>query len=210
MTADINYIYVPGDRHLPPLLLLHGTGGQETDLLSVADQLAPHHPKLSLRGRVNEAGQWRYFERLDGQTVNVTSLERETDWLIQTVQGLVKRHGLLTQGMMLLGYSNGANIGAYAMLTRPETPWQVAMLYHARIVKDKINQINQTNQKIFATYGEVDPLVKYDEFWQLMQAFQKNNAQVSTFVNRNSHAVAPIEIQATQLWLQANQLVENS
>lgn len=72
MTADIKYIYVPGDRHLPPLLLLHGTGGHETDLLSVADQLAPNHPKLSLRGRVNEAGKWRYFERLDAQTVNVT------------------------------------------------------------------------------------------------------------------------------------------
>jgi len=210
MVKDINYIYVPGDISLPPILLLHGTGGDEMDLLAVADQLAPKHPKLAIRGRINEGGKWRYFERVDVNTFNLASLEHETDWLIQVVQQLVRKHGLLEQGMLLLGYSNGANIGAYAILTRSETPWQVAMLYHARLITPVVGQHNRTNQKIFATYGEVDPLVTYSKFSQLMQAFQNQSAQVSTFVSRNSHAVSPLEITATQLWLQANQLVIKS
>jgi phospholipase/carboxylesterase len=112
--------FVPAsDPNRPPLLLLHGTGGNESDLLPLADRVAPGSALLSPRGKVLEDGMPRFFRRLAEGVFDTEDVKRRAQELADFVAAARKTYGIANP--IALGFSNGANIAAAMLLLRPET-----------------------------------------------------------------------------------------
>src|SRR5262249_25501268 len=103
------------------LLLLHGTGGNENDLLPVGRAVAPHSALLSPRGRVLAHGMPRFFRRLAEGAFDHEDLVARTHELADFVAEAAKRYGFDAKRVIAAGFSNGANIAGSLMLLRPET-----------------------------------------------------------------------------------------
>src|SRR5271169_5048159 len=102
-----------------PLLLLHGTGGDENDLLALGRMVAPHVPMLSPRGRVLENGMPRFFRRLAEGVFDLDDLKLQTDALAEFAGSASERYGMTDHKLIAIGYSNGANIAASLLLMHP-------------------------------------------------------------------------------------------
>src|SRR6478672_3594902 len=109
--------FVEGNRERP-LLLLHGTGGDESDLLPLGERLAPGAALLSPRGTVSEGGANRFFRRFAEGVFDVDDLKARTEALADFVVEARDSYGLAAP--IALGFSNGANIAAALLLQRPE------------------------------------------------------------------------------------------
>jgi phospholipase/carboxylesterase len=117
---DLGFVhrFVPGDPGRAPLLLLHGTGGNESDLLPLAERVAPGAALLSPRGKVLEDGMPRFFRRYPDGRFDMEDLRRRSDELADFVARAREAYGLTKP--IALGFSNGANIAAYTLLSRPD------------------------------------------------------------------------------------------
>ncbi|MFM9031856.1 MAG: alpha/beta hydrolase, partial [Opitutaceae bacterium] len=116
------HVFEPGsDPAAPPLLLLHGTGGTEHDLLRLGRALSPGSALLSPRGQVNEGGALRFFARLAEGVFDPSEVTRRTHQLADFIATAAARYGLESRKLIAVGFSNGANIAASLLLLRPET-----------------------------------------------------------------------------------------
>src|SRR5450631_3975217 len=112
----------------PPLLLLHGTGGNEDDLIPLGQNLSPGSALLSPRGDVLEHGQPRFFRRFAEGVFDFADVERRTAALADFISAAAKRYGFDPTRLVGLGFSNGANIGASLLLMRPESLARAVLL----------------------------------------------------------------------------------
>lgn len=118
--TDFHHVFVPAtDPAAPPLLLLHGTGGDERDLLELGRAVSPGSALLSPRGRVSENGAPRFFRRHAEGVLDEDDLRARTHELADWVEARTAAHGLAAP--LALGFSNGANIAAAMLLLRPAT-----------------------------------------------------------------------------------------
>ncbi len=109
----MEHIYIPGkNKDLAPLLLLHGTGGDEKSLVEVAEFIAGDAAVLSLRGDIKEGGANRFFKRFHDGSLDLEDLESKTAELITTTRELAEKYQLDFERIIAVGYSNGANIAA--------------------------------------------------------------------------------------------------
>src|SRR2546422_10381703 len=123
--APLDFVHVfepPTDQNAPILLLLHGTGGNEQDLLSLAEILAPDAGVLSPRGKVLERGMPRFFRRLAEGVFDVEDLKFRTGELADFVKAASVRYGFESKQVVLVGYSNGAHIAAGMLLAGSPPP----------------------------------------------------------------------------------------
>lgn len=135
--AELGFVhrFVPGSAGAPALLLLHGTGGDESDLLPLGAQLVPGGALLSPRGQVLEHGMPRFFRRLAEGVFDQEDLARRTDDLAGFLRRAREAYALGDTPLVAVGYSNGANIAASlllkgagvldgAVLLRPMVPFE--------------------------------------------------------------------------------------
>ena len=118
--TDLGFIhrFIPATQPgLPPLLLLHGTGGDENDLLPLGEQLSPGAALLSPRGKVLENGMPRFFRRLAEGVFDLADLKARTLELADFIAAARTAYALASP--VAVGFSNGANIAASLLLTRP-------------------------------------------------------------------------------------------
>src|SRR5206468_8444692 len=123
-TTDLNFIhrFVPGaDASQPALLLLHGTGGNEEDLLPLGQAIQKGAALLSPRGQVLENGMPRFFRRLAEGVFDQEDLKRRTEELAGFVAAAAESYRFAADQVIAVGYSNGANIAASLLLLRPQT-----------------------------------------------------------------------------------------
>src|SRR5215210_3711495 len=122
MAAGLGFIhrFIPGAPDKPALLLLHGTGGDENDLLPLGEALLPGAPRLSPRGKVLENGMPRFFRRLAEGVFDLDDLRQRTQELADFVDAAVGAYDLGERRPVAVGLSNGANIAAAMLLLRPE------------------------------------------------------------------------------------------
>jgi len=121
--ADLDFVHVfepPSDPNAPILLMLHGTGGNEQDLLSLAGILAPAAGVLSARGKVLERGMPRFFRRLSEGVFDVEDLKFRTGELADFLLAAATHYGFDVGRLVAVGFSNGANIAAALLLLKPD------------------------------------------------------------------------------------------
>src|SRR4026209_2924110 len=120
MTSGPDFIHdcVPGSSSRT-LLLLHGTGGNERDLIPLGRELDPNASLLSPRGKILENGMPRFFRRLAEGVFDLEDLKARTHELADFVLAAAREYGFDAGRVFAAGYSNGANIAASSLLLRP-------------------------------------------------------------------------------------------
>ncbi|QBO36071.1 alpha/beta hydrolase [Periweissella cryptocerci] len=187
------HIFVRGNMLLPPLVLLHGTGGDERDLMEIGRFFGHENPILSIRGRVDEGGYARYFERFGMGEFNLESLHEETAWLVDQVQALLKHYGA-REDAIVIGYSNGANIASHAFLTRPDLAWQGGIFLHPMTIELIDHPVQMSDKWFIMSYGFHDPIVTEEDFDQLMNNFRMTDATLRTVDVHAGHELGMEEL----------------
>ncbi|MFD1318770.1 alpha/beta hydrolase [Loigolactobacillus zhaoyuanensis] len=201
MTDNVNYYFKAGAATKAPILMLHGTGGYEDDLVTLAQQLAPDSPLLGIRGRLVEQGSTRYFAHTTTGGFDLDSLARETTWLLATIDELAEKHDLEVSKMIVLGYSNGANMAAHAWLTN-QAKFKAGILLHPMQLMQYSSVASLNDVKIWASHGHIDPIVSAANFQALTQSLTKAQVDLTIFEANQSHAISPPELASAQQWLQ--------
>jgi predicted esterase len=183
------------------LLLLHGTGGDETDLLEIGRQLAPAAALLSPRGKVLENGMPRYFRRLSEGVFDVKDLRARTHELADFVGIAAQRYRFATDRVVAVGFSNGANIAASLLLLRPEV-LAGAVLFRPMVplVPKVMPQLRE--KAVLLAAGRRDPIVSREEPERLRQLLVEAGAQVRLHWEPDGHGLTPADIAAARSWLE--------
>ncbi|PTE33141.1 MULTISPECIES: alpha/beta hydrolase [Mammaliicoccus] len=180
----MNHIFKQGDQGKPVFLLLHGTGGDERDLLPLAEMLDPTYSVLSVKGEVSENGMARYFRRLAEGEYDVEDLEDRGKELYQFIEESAKEYEFNLEDVIPVGFSNGSNI-AINIILREETPFKKALLFAPLYPVDlQNNNKDLSDFNVFLSMGERDPIVTKEQSERVIQIFKERNATVSeTWVN---------------------------
>ncbi len=201
---DFTHQFVPAEgTSWTTLVLLHGTGGDEHDLLPLGRALDPGAALLSPRGRVVEGSMPRFFRRFaegrfDLDDVRVRAAEL-TAWLDEAATA----YGLARDRMVAVGYSNGANIAHATMLLHPES-FAGAALLHAQFVLAPSPLPSLAGRAVFLAAGEADPIVPLAEAQRLAETLAAAGATVTPFWSSGGHALTREDVaQATQ-WLNSS------
>ncbi len=184
----------------PVLLLLHGTGGTEQDLLPLADMISPGSSVLSVRGNVLENGMPRFFRRLAEGVFDVEDLIARTKELHQFLDTAAQEYQFERDNIIAVGYSNGANI-AGSLLFHYANSLKGAILHHPMVpIRDKQLPILQ-GTPVFISAGENDPICPPQETNDLQALLTDAGAQVAVYWERNGHRLTQTEVEAAAIWL---------
>src|SRR5436309_649618 len=164
---DFIHEFVPGSS-ARTLLLLHGTGGNERDLIPLGRDLDPSASLLSPRGKVLENGMPRFFRRLAEGVFDLEDLKKRTHELADFVVAAAQRYEFDLKKIVAVGYSNGANIAASILLLRVET-LASAILFRAMVPLIPESQPNLSSVRVLIGAGSVDPIVPASETKQLAE-----------------------------------------
>ncbi len=195
------FIPAPESDSSLTLLLLHGTGGDETDLLGVGRQLAPAAALLSPRGKVSENGMPRYFRRLAEGVFDLADLEARTHELADFVGAAAQKYRLASDRIFAVGFSNGANIAASTLLLRPQ------VLADAILLRAMVPLVPETmprlhGRPVFLAAGRLDPIVSPDETERLRRLSVQAGADVTLHWVKAGHALTFSDVEAARAWLQ--------
>lgn len=176
----------------PPVLLLHGTGGDETSLLAIGRQFSPGSALLSPRGDVLENGAPRFFRRIAEGVFDLAEVEQRTHALADFILAAAARYDLATTRLVALGFSNGANIAASLLLLRPE------VLAHAVLLRPMVVlQPDETpaldGRQVLISAGQFDPLMPADHPEKLAALLRRGGAEVKVCVHAASHQLVPAD-----------------
>jgi len=188
------------DPAVPTLLLLHGTGGDEDDLLPLGRALLPGAALLSPRGKVLEGGMPRFFRRLAEGVFDEEDLIRRTDELATFVARAASVYGFDPARVIAAGYSNGANIAASLLLLHPRV-LAGAALFHAMVPLEPPERPDLTGRPVFIAAGRVDPIIPPAGTERLAALLRASGAGVTLHWERNGHALIPAEVAAAGEWL---------
>jgi predicted esterase len=193
--------YLPAARPgLPVLLLLHGTGGNEEDLLPLGEQLLPGAARLSPRGQVLEQGMPRFFRRLAEGVFDLDDLRRRTHELSDFVGAARRTYDLGGVPMAAVGLSNGANVAAAMLLLRPGT-LDGALLLRPMVplVPDPMPALGGVPVQINA--GTADPIVTRAQSSDLAALLQRAGASVSVDWIEGGHRLTRQDLEVGQRFL---------
>jgi phospholipase/carboxylesterase len=191
--------YVEGSSSTT-LLLLHGTGGDENDLLPLGRALAPEANLLSPRGKVLEAGMPRFFRRLAMGVFDVEDLKRRTHELGDFIEEASTAYGLDQERIVALGYSNGANIAASLLLLRPGL-LRAAALLHAMVPFQPDDLPDLSGTSALVTAGRNDTMIPPDHPEMLARMLEQTGADVVLDWHPGGHQLGPAELAAVKTWL---------
>ena len=200
-TAGFTHRFEPGtDAAHPPLLLLHGTGGDENDLLPLGRMVAPGAALLSPRGQVLENGMPRFFRRLAEGVFDEEDLRRRTDDLAGFIRDARAEHGLAAP--IALGFSNGANIAASLLLRHPGL-LRGAVLLRAMMPFRDPPAARLEGTDVLLLSGAADPIVPAANSEALARLLQDAGAGVTQHALPVGHGLSQMDVALTRNWLAA-------
>jgi phospholipase/carboxylesterase len=204
LTLDLGFVhrFEPGSGDLT-LLLLHGTGGDENDLIPLGRQLAPEANLLSPRGQVLENGMPRFFRRIAMGVFDEEDLRRRTVDLADFVERAVNHYGLKRSDLVALGYSNGANIAASMLFLRPGTVSRAALLHAMVPFELDEERPDLSGTSVLVTGGRQDPLVPREQTERLAEMLSACGADVLLGLQPGGHELTYQELDAVGSWLGA-------
>jgi phospholipase/carboxylesterase/glyoxalase family protein len=205
VSTDLGFIhrYVPAATPgAPTLLLLHGTGGDENDLLDLGRVLAPGAALLSPRGKVLERGMPRFFRRLAEGVFDLDDLTQRTHELAGFVAAASAAYGFDPERVVAVGFSNGANIAASTLLLHPGL-LAAAVLFHPMVplVPEPLPDLVST--PVFAGAGRRDPIAPAQETGRLVALLRAAGADVTLHWQPGAHNLSMDEVEAAREWLSA-------
>lgn len=197
--------FVPGasDR---TLLLLHGTGGDERDLIPLGRDLDPAAALLSPRGKVLENGMPRFFRRLAEGVFDEEDLKARAVELADFVSEAAQHYQLDANKITAVGFSNGANIASAMLLSRGAI-FRAAILFRPMVpfVPESLPDLREVRVRI--AEGDQDPIVSASETERLGSILRKAGAAVSCGFSNAGHGLTGVEVQSASVWLHERRLV---
>ncbi|HEX6537352.1 MAG TPA: VOC family protein [Gemmatimonadaceae bacterium] len=198
-------------RYIPPagegelsgsttLLLLHGTGGDENDLLPLGRALLPGAGMLSPRGKVLERGAPRFFRRLAEGVFDQEDLARRTEELADFVVAATRAYELEPDGVVAVGFSNGANIAASLLLRRPGV-LRGAVLLSPMVPFESDSLPDLGGTAVFIGAGRNDPMVPPEQTERLADLLRRSGADVTLHWEPGGHGVTTGEVDAAKRWI---------
>ena len=201
MTQKLDFVheFVPGNS-ARALLLLHGTGGNERDLIPLGRHLDPDAALLSPRGKVLENGMPRFFRRLSEGVFDLEDLKQRTQELGDFILAAAKDYGFETAKIIAVGFSNGANIAASLLLLRPEL-LRAAILFRAMVplVPDPLPKLSST--RVLISAGNQDPIVSTTGAENLAHLLRNCGANVDLLFVNAGHGLIDADVQNARAWL---------
>ena len=196
----MQHIFKQGtDKEKPTLLLLHGTGGTEKDLLSLADLIDSAASILSVRGEVLENGMPRFFRRLSEGIFDEEDLIYRTKQLYQFLDKASEKYGFNRHTIVAIGYSNGANIAA-SLLFHYENALKGAILHHPMVPRRGIQLPDLTGKSVLITAGTNDPICPAQESEDLSALLGQAGADVTMYWENYGHSLTRTEVEAAAQW----------
>ena len=191
MTPDLIHEFVPGSSNRT-LLLLHGTGGNERDLIPLGRELDPNATLLSPRGKVLENGMPRFFRRLAERVFDLEDLQKRTHVLADFVAA--------ANALGSPGATKGANIAASILLLRPEI-FDGAILFRAMVPIEPHKPPELANIRVWIGAGNHDPIILPSETQRLVELLRTAGADVTVRFLSAGHALTPADISLARDWL---------
>jgi phospholipase/carboxylesterase len=184
----------------PTLLLLHGTGGNENDLLPLGRAIAPGAGLLSPRGKVLESGMPRFFRRLAEGVFDQEDLRFRSRELAEFIDAASGQYGIHPARLLAVGFSNGANIAGSVLLRFPDR-LAGAILIRA-MVPFVPKQIPDLRAKpVLLLSGREDPIVPTDQPEQLAAIFKSAGADVTLHWENSGHALTQEDLSTARDWM---------
>jgi len=198
---DFIHEFVPGSSERT-LLLLHGTGGNERDLLSLGRELDHNASLLSPRGQILENGMPRFFRRLAEGVFDLEDLNRRTHELADFVAAAAEHYQFAADQVIAVGYSNGANIAASLLLLRPQTLLG-AILFRAVAPLMPAAQPDLSSVRVWIGAGDQDTIIPTSESQGLAELLRRSGADVTIRFFDAGHNLANDEIETARDWLKS-------
>ena len=181
-------------------MLLHGTGGNERDLIPLGHELDPNASLLSPRGKVLENGMPRFFRRLAEGVFDLEDLQKRTHELADFVKAAAKHYKIDINKIVAVGYSNGANIAASVLLLRPEV-LSAAILFRAMVPLIPETPPDLGSVRVWIGAGSNDPIVPASETKELAELLRGAGADVTIRFFQAGHDLTQQDVEAAQEWL---------
>lgn len=195
----MKHIYNEGSNSAITLLLLHGTGGTEQDLLPLAERIDSGANVLSVRGNITENGMFRYFKRLSPGVFDEEDLKFRTHELKDFLDKAAIEYGFDRNKVVAVGYSNGANI-AGSLLFHYSDALAGAILHHPMVPLRDIPLPDLSQTPIFIGAGTNDQMCPPEESEQLEQLFRNAGADVTLHWENYGHQLTGSEVDAAENW----------
>jgi phospholipase/carboxylesterase len=182
------------------LLLLHGTGGNENDLLPLGRELLPGANLLSPRGKILEHGMPRFFRRLAEGVFDEEDLKLRTEELAGFIEEASKWYRLEPSKLFAVGFSNGANIAASLLMLRPDL-LRGAVLLRPMVPFEPEALPDLSGIRIFVAAGELDQMVPRGNTERLVELLRDSGAEIQVRWQPTGHGLMREEVEEAKRWL---------
>lgn len=181
-----------------PLLLLHGTGGNENDLVPLGPMIAPGSALLSPRGKILENGMPRFFRRLAEGVFDEEDVRFRANELADFIAEAQNTYGL--GAPVAVGFSNGANIAAAMLMLRPEA-LSGAVLLRAMVPLSEMPPTDLSGKRVLMISGAMDPIVPADNAARLAQSLRAAGAEIDHQVIAAGHGLTEQDVRLAAQWM---------
>ncbi len=204
--ADLGLVHVyqpAGKAGCPTLLLLHGTGGDEHDLLPLVPMLLPHSGALSPRGKVLEHGMPRFFRRFAPDVFDLDDLKARTEELATFVGASANLYGFDPHNVIAVGFSNGASIAANVLLSKPDL-LRTAVLFRAAAPMEPEVLPDLSAMHVYIGGGRHDEMIESNKTEHLTDLLRQAGADVTLRWDAGGHALTKEAIDNAREWMRVN------
>ena len=203
---DYEHVWEPAtEPEAPTVLLLHGTGADEHDLLPLGRALAPGAALLSPRGTVDENGMNRWFRRLREGVFDVDDLIDRTGELADWIGEATRAYALDPDRIVVSGFSNGANTGAALLLLHPGLVAGAALFAAGAPLQGREpDPVDLSSTSVFLGSGVSDPITPIDQARLLGRQLRGRGARLSEHEHPGGHQLAPDVLAEARSWFSAS------
>jgi phospholipase/carboxylesterase len=198
-TSEFVHIYKDGALQSAPLLMLHGTGGNETDLMPIAEMIAPERTVIAPRGKVNEGGMLRFFRRFAEGVLDEDDVIARTHELADFLLAL--RDEKRIPAPVAFGYSNGANIAASLLMLRPEALSAAILVRSMLPIQRKVVPVLENKAKVLMLSGAMDGIAPVAGAQALKATLERQGASVRLEVLPANHGMTALDIDQARAFI---------
>jgi predicted esterase len=203
MSDELGFIhrFLPAtDKHVEEtLLVLHGTGGDENDLIGIGQTIAPGAAILSPRGNVLENGAPRFFKRLAEGVFDPAEVRSRGEELAGFVKAAISKYDLNSARIFAFGFSNGANIASTVMLLEPAL-LQGSILFRPMVVFEPDEKPDLSGARVLISAGRMDPIVPSSNVERLVELLESTGAAVTFKWQLAGHNLVSSEVSDAAQW----------